>query len=319
MSNDNAVAIIMGDIMATRDAFNACLVDRSLNFEAEAGFAIQILSGSEFALKVARNNRQSVVDAVTNVAAIGLTLNPAKKLSYLVPRKNAQGKMAICLDLSYMGLVDLAISDGAILLAQARTVHELDSFKDNGPGLKPDHSFNPFSKERGPVVGYYVTAKLPSGDFVTEIMSISEVNDIRDKSEAWKAYAAKEIKSCPWSEHADEMGKKTVVKRGAKYWRGRHGGGRIEQAIHYLNTDGGGGLAQDNGAPRVSGFDPQLWVKQVNAARSLDEVVRIHAEAMGEAAKTQDREGAAIVKAAAKARRDELAGNIEDANIKRAA
>jgi recombination protein RecT len=38
------------------------------------------------------------------VAAIGITLNPASKLAYLVPRDGM-----VCLDISYMGLLHRAV------------------------------------------------------------------------------------------------------------------------------------------------------------------------------------------------------------------
>ena len=77
--SSNALSIIRGDIYAAKDTFASVLTDRSINFEREAGFAIQLLSASEYAMKIATSNRQSVVNAVTNIAAIGISLNPAKK------------------------------------------------------------------------------------------------------------------------------------------------------------------------------------------------------------------------------------------------
>jgi recombination protein RecT len=110
----NAIAIVSGAIQEARESFAAVLTDRSLNFEREAGFAVQVLSANDYALKIATSNRQSVIDAVTNIAAIGISLNPAKKQAYLVPRDGR-----ICLDISYIGLMDLAIASGSIRWGQA--------------------------------------------------------------------------------------------------------------------------------------------------------------------------------------------------------
>ena len=112
-----AVATITQDIYGARNQFANVLTDRSLNFEREAEFAIQVITSSEYATKIAVQNRQSVVNAITNIAAIGISLNPAKKQAYLVPR---DGK--ICLDISYIGLMDLAMATGAIRWAQAELV-----------------------------------------------------------------------------------------------------------------------------------------------------------------------------------------------------
>lgn len=235
MSTANALTIISGDIYDSREQFENVLADRSINFEREAGFAIQVLGASEYAMGIAMQNRQSVVNAVTNIAAIGISLNPAKKQAYLVPR---DGK--ICLDISYMGLMDLAMATGSVKWAQAALVYEKDTFTLKGYDQPPDHVFNPFSKDRGEIVGVYVVVKTAGGDYLTHIMQIDEVNAIRDRSSAWKAWVNKK-KSCPWVTDYAEMVKKTCVKQAYKYWPKTE---RLETAIHHLNTDSGEGLAE---------------------------------------------------------------------------
>ncbi len=171
----NAITTIEQFVYGAEASFQSVLVDRSLNFEREAGFAIQILTSGDYIAKLAAGDRQSVVNAVTNIAAIGISLNPAKKQAYLVPRK---GK--ICLDISYMGLIDLAIDSGSIMWAQAALVHANDAFTLNGFDKPPTHSFNPFSKERGEMVGAYVVVKMHSGDYLTECMSREEIDAIKN-------------------------------------------------------------------------------------------------------------------------------------------
>ena len=301
----NALQVVTGDIYATKDAFEAVLADRSINFEREAGFAIQILQGNDYALNLALKNRQSVVNAVTNIAAIGLSLNPAKKHAYLVPR---DGK--ICLDISYMGLIELAIQSGSIKWAQAAVVHLHDSFQLQGLDKPPVHHFNPFSKERGEIVGVYVVAKTADGDYLTETMSVDEINAIRDRSSAWKAYVEKK-RSCPWVTDWSEMARKTVVKRASKYWPKTD---RLDQAAQYLNTDGGEGLVDINpAAPRVSTFNPDAWIERANQATNLADLMKLYAEAMAEAKEANDSEGAKRFKAVAINRRDALRQPIEEA------
>src|SRR5687767_1435020 len=101
----NAVQLLTDDIYSIRDTFIAVQADRDVNFEREAEFAIQAISKSDYALRIATSARQSVIDAVKNVAAIGISLNPAKKQAYLVPRDGR-----INLDISYMGLLDIAVA-----------------------------------------------------------------------------------------------------------------------------------------------------------------------------------------------------------------
>jgi recombination protein RecT len=314
----NALAIITGDIYGARDAFDAVLADRSINFDREAEFAIQVLSQNDYALKLAQGNRQSVVNAVTNIAAIGISLNPAKKQAYLVPR---DGK--ICLDISYMGLLDLATATGSIKWAKAAVVYSLDQFALNGFDKPPEHQFNPFAKERGEAIGVYVVVKTADGDYLTEAMSADEINQIRDRSSAWKAWISKQ-KSCPWVTDWAEMAKKTVIKRAYKTWPKTD---RLDQAIHHLNTDGEEGLHEINqkSAPATASdkpiFDRTAWLEKANKAQTLDALSAVWRTGTDAASKAKDREGYNAFKDVVNARKAFLEGkaNATDVEVKEGA
>lgn len=228
-----ALALIQEDIYSTRERFDK-MSGGALNFEREAGFAVQVIGGNEYAMRIATGNRQSVINAVTNVAAIGISLNPAKRQAYLVPRDGR-----ICLDISYMGLLDLAIQSGSIMWGQAELVYTQDRFELQGFDKPPTHGRDPFSKNRGEITGVYVVVKTRDGDYLTTCMSIDEVFEIRDRSSAWKAWIAKKAR-CPWLTDEGEMIKKTVIKRAYKLWPKTD---RLDTAVHFLNTEGGEGLA----------------------------------------------------------------------------
>lgn len=265
----SALATIEQYVYGAETNFQSMLVDRSLNFEREAGFAIQVLTANDYIMNLAVKDRQSVVNAVTNIAAIGISLNPAKKQAYLVPRK---GK--VCLDISYMGLIDLAIQSGSIMWAQAELVHSADAFTLNGFDKPPTHSFNPFSKERGDMVGAYVVVKTHSGDYLTACMSVDDINAIKNRSESVKAG-----KSSPWDTDYGEMAKKTVVKRAYKYWPKSD---RLDQAIHHLNTDGGEGLAVV--APKATEVDPQPIIDGARNTKTVEQLNAYWAEHNGKLA-----------------------------------
>src|SRR5574341_447621 len=80
----NAIQTVINDVYSVRETFAAVSPEGSATFEREAQFAIQCITASDYTLKIALENRQSVVNAVTNIAAIGISLNPAKKQAYLV-------------------------------------------------------------------------------------------------------------------------------------------------------------------------------------------------------------------------------------------
>lgn len=223
------LALIEGAVLEARTQFESVAVDRSLSFDREASFAIQALMANDYTLGIAKRNPQSVINAVSNVAAIGLSLNPAKKQAYLVPRKGV-----ICLDIGYIGLLDLAIESGSILWGQAELVYSADRFILNGVDKPPTHERDPFAKDRGDVIGAYVVVKTKHLDYLTTTMPIDELLSIRDRSEAWKAK-----QSGPWKTDPGEMMKKTVIKRAYKLWPKTE---RLTQAIHHLNTEAEEGL-----------------------------------------------------------------------------
>ncbi len=266
----NAIQTISDYVYGAEATFQNVLVDRSITFEREAGFAIQILTAGDYIANLAAGDRQSVVNAVTNIAAIGISLNPAKKQAYLVPRK---GK--ICLDISYMGLIDLAVQAGSILWAQADLVYANDAFTLNGFDKPPTHSYNPFSKERGEMVGAYVVVKTTSGDYLTDCMSREEIDAIKNRSESVKAG-----KSSPWDTDYGEMAKKTVVKRAYKYWPKTD---RLDAAIHHLNTEGGEGLATLQPV-KADAVDAQPIIDGARQAKTVEELNRYWAENNGKLA-----------------------------------
>lgn len=225
------IDLIYGTLQPLEQEFQAVCSEPTIAFKREMEFAMQVFSGNEYLAKVAAGNPLSTRSAVMNVSAIGITLNPAQKLAYLVPRK---GK--ICLDISYMGLMHIAQQSGAIKWCQSAIVRKNDKFKRVGIDRAPEHEFNEFAtaEERGEMVGVYCVVKTDDGDYLTNTMRIADVYAIRDRSEAYKSG-----KTSPWSTDEEQMILKTVVKQAAKYWPRRE---RLDQAIDYVNTEGGEGI-----------------------------------------------------------------------------
>lgn len=290
----NEVATIEQMVYAVEPAFNEVAVDNSISFAREAGFALQIINANDFLAKTCRNRPQSLRDAVTNVAALGVSLNPAKKQAYLVPR---DGK--VCLDISYMGLLDLAVSSGSIQWGQARLVRQGDTFLMNGIDKAPTHEFNPFTKEKGAIVGAYVTVKTAEGDYLTEAMSIDEVYEIRNRSSAWKAYVKDKTKRNPWVTDEGEMIRKTVIKRAAKTWPRSE---RVMQATHHLNTDGDEGMADVIDGEVVETFDLKDWLARLENAATVDTVAEVKQAGLAEIARVKDAGAYKVFKTAANQR-----------------
>lgn len=212
-------------------------------FARESGFALQILKQNEFLGDVACGNQDSLKDALVNLADIGLTLNPAYQLAYLVPRKKR-----VCLDISYKGLVYLATTRGVILWAKAELVREKDKFEYLGPNEKPVHKIKDMFGDRGAILGGYCIAKMPTGDFLIDVMKIEDIYEIRDRSEAWKAFKSGNIKSTPWQSDEVEMIKKTLIRRGSKSWPQSLASQVLEKAVSVLDDTEGADLNNEPAA-----------------------------------------------------------------------
>ncbi|HAT1527742.1 recombinase RecT [Morganella morganii] len=203
--------------------FSSALTEQTITWAKESQFAIQAFQKNDKLAEAALKNQASAQNAIINVAAIGITLNPASKLAYLVPRKGE-----VCLDISYMGLLHLAQATKAIIWGQCKLVHEKDVYESNGLELPPTHKYNAFG-ERGAVIGGYCTVKTAEGDYLTEEMTLEDIKAVEATSKASNG---------PWKTFWEEMARKTIVKRASKYWPRRE---RLDQAIEYINTDAGEG------------------------------------------------------------------------------
>ncbi|AUR96175.1 RecT family protein [Vibrio phage 1.216.O._10N.222.55.C12] len=212
--------------------FTPVVADESINWGKESQFAIQAFQKNDYLAKIATSNPISAQNAIINVAAIGITLNPASKLAYLVPRDGG-----VCLDISYMGLLHIAQQAGSILWGQCKLVHANDTYESNGLDKAPTHKYQAFG-ERGAIVGGYCTVKTPDGDYLTEEMNLADIKKVAATSKAKKG---------PWQTFWEEMARKTIVKRASKYWPKVD---RLDRAIHNLNTDVGEGV-QDESQPEV--------------------------------------------------------------------
>ena len=240
-----------------------------LQFKQESQFAIQLLQSNDYLLKVAQNNQDSLKHAIINIGAIGLTLNAIKKLAYLIPRKGQ-----ICLDVSYMGLVDIACESGSIKFVQAKLVYENDTFEYLGISKEPLHTFSPF-KPRGEFVGVYCVAKTNEGDFLTEIMTDEDIYAIRARSESYKKNG-----TGPWASDFSEMAKKTTIRRAYKLWPKNKASTRIEHAINALNEVEGIDFEKEEAEKvaareRVKKDDKE---KRQKTSELIDEIMRLSGE-----------------------------------------
>lgn len=245
------------------------ITNNEKTYDVESIFAMQMLMKNDFSLKTANNNPRSVRLAMINVASTGLTLNPANGYAYLVPRDGE-----IKLDISYKGLIKIATDAGSIEWARAELVYQADDFKYRGPASIPHHEASPFAGNRGNVIGVYCIAKTHTGDILTEIMDIAEIEKIRSKSTAFTK--GQQGRRGPWEEWFGEMTRKAVIKRASKTWPYTDRSERIGQAIEIANdAEGGYSISTEqigrptDGAWESMDGETQQWLRKL-AAKVID-------------------------------------------------
>lgn len=220
MANEIQKFDAASEITAVKQEFERVAMD-GVKFAQELLFATQMIEGSSYLHDACKINKNSLRNAILNIATVGLSLNPALKLAYLVPRKGR-----VCLDISYMGLVKLATDSQSIRWCQSEVVRKNDVFIYKGLGSMPIHEMNPFG-DRGEIVGVYCVARTSDGDFLPSVMTKAECDAIRDRAMS---------KSGPWSTDYEEMAKKTVIKRASKLWPKSE---RLMAAVDMLNEHEG--------------------------------------------------------------------------------
>lgn len=224
-----------------------------VTWEQESQFAIQALQSNDFLAKAAENNLARLQNAIINVAAVGISLNPALKHAYLVPRSPAKGQPAqVFLDISYQGLLHIAMTSGAIEWGQAKLVYEKDSYENVGIDKPPVHKQNTFG-DKGKVIGVYCTVKTPSGDYLTEEMDLEAIQKVANTSKAANG---------PWRSWWEEMARKTVVKRASKYWPRAD---RVSSAANILNEHEG--LAPERQEKDITPQQETITDEQAEALR----------------------------------------------------
>lgn len=216
---------------AIRERF-VSLMDEN-TFNKESSFALQQIMGNAQLQKCTAN---SLMAAVLNVANIGLTLNPAMKLAYLIPRYDrATGGMVACLEPSYQGLSKLMTDTGSVRNIIANVVYENDEFDlIYGTEQKLIHRPKFLSKE---IQLVYSVATLHDGSQQIEVVDSIDLNLIMESSETYKAFKEGKIKSCTWNDWKPEMARKTAIKRIYKYLPKTERWNKIAEAIQIDNED----------------------------------------------------------------------------------
>jgi recombination protein RecT len=173
-------------------------------------------------------SHQSIMAAVMRACELGLDPCGARKHCYLIPYK------AECtLQISYIGMLELAHRSGAFVSIEARTVHEGDEFSLE---YVPDPVFRHVPKGRTgdmSLTHAYAYARLKTGGLVIEVLTREQIEDVRVKAQSQKV----------WGPYYAEMAKKTAIK---KLLKRQPSSVEMAEAIEHDNRDydlAGGGVS----------------------------------------------------------------------------
>lgn len=160
-------------------------------------------------------DKTSFYGAIMTAAQLGLEPDGVLGQAYLIP---FAGKVQFIP--GYKGLLTLARNSGEISYIAAHEVREHDKFDfDFASGEPPIHKFS-LKDDRGDPIAFYAIAKFRDGSFHWDMMTTAEVDLIRDNSSGYqsaKRYAKNGVIDSPWVSNYVEMGKKTAIRRLAKY------------------------------------------------------------------------------------------------------
>lgn len=203
-------------LLKTKQGEIAKMLPKHLNAERLLKVA-QIAATTTPAL--AKCDVASLVGAIGQCAQMGLEPNTVLGHAYLVPfntkRKDGNGNErwvnSVQVIIGYKGLIDLARRSGQIVSIAAHEVCENDKFE-LVYGLDEKLVHTPSLGERGEILGFYAVAKLKDGGHCFEFMSRLQVEEIQAAADKKNKYPSK-----VWQEHFTEMGRKTVIRRLAKY------------------------------------------------------------------------------------------------------
>jgi len=149
----------------------------------------------------------SFMFAVMQCCQLGLEPGSALGHAFIVPYNNTKKNIVEAqFQLGYKGMIDLARRSDQIISISAREVCKNDFF-DYQYGLEENIVHRPAASNRGELIFVYAVARLKGGGVQFDVMSIDEVEKIRD------AAPNSRLPSSPWTKYRTEMAKKTVIRR----------------------------------------------------------------------------------------------------------
>ncbi|EYU13627.1 recombinase RecT [Photorhabdus aegyptia] len=276
-------------LLSLEKKFNAAAVHAPhISFQRECIFAKHIINNNNVLTGIAVSNPQSFETAFLQLASSGLTLDPAQKQAYLVPRDGR-----VILDISYIGLCRMATDEGLCQDIVAELVFEHDTFKPVGRRESPIHEYDPFAEKgdllltssdkgvvgsRGHFRGAYVDYLMKDGRNLVFFIDVRDLAASRAVSESWRKIEKRAYS--PWTTFPWKMVLKSAIKQTIYHIPGNRT--RLSAVIDYLNIYGEEGFRASGNIPMEAA---QVEMAHRQAAQAAND---------GNTVKAATREGSVI-------------------------
>ena len=247
---DNPANSLKQLLESRRDSI-AAVLPKHLDADRLLKIALVAVSKNELLMKCSQT---SILQSVMTAAQLGLDCGGALGSSYLVPFYiTEKGAYECQLVVGYRGLIDLARRSGQIVSIEARIVYEGDTFDLDYSieGAKLVHK-PCLDGEPGKMRLVYGVATLKDGGHQFELMTRAQIDKIKAISQSGKKGFG------PWADHYDEMARKTVVKRLAKY---------LPISVELADA-----IDSDN---KAEGVDPSIIVSQPDETTKLNDRLKL--------------------------------------------
>jgi len=247
---DNPANSLKQLLESRRDSI-AAVLPKHLDADRLLKIALVAVSKNELLMKCSQT---SILQSVMTAAQLGLDCGGALGSAYLVPfYDNKKSGYECQLVVGYRGLIDLARRSGQIVSIEARIVYEGDTFDLDYSieGAKLIHK-PCLDGEPGKMRLVYGVATLKDGGHQFELMTRAQIDKIKAISQSGKKGFG------PWADHYDEMARKTVVKRLAKY---------LPISVELADA-----IENDN---KAEGIDPSIVVSQPDETTKLNDRLKL--------------------------------------------
>ena len=187
-------------------------------FKAALPAHVSVEKFSRVAMTAIQNNpdlveadRRSLFGAVVRLAQDGLLPDGREAALVIFNTKSRNGGWEKKVQAMPMiaGVLKKIRQSGEVAKVSAQVVYENDQFVVRyGFDEDVEHVPPPLDKPRGKPIGAYATAVLKDGSQMLEVMSLDEINKVRNVS--------KSKERGPWVDWFEEMARKTVMRRLSK-------------------------------------------------------------------------------------------------------